>query len=132
MSPTRWDEPYRPRLNSGRPRLPQGDAMAFDSTSPHLFPGVAEREAQRLTLYLGFSTPVVKGGTVGAGPVGWGNAEADEPEGEVRTAFDAAGVYRMQSKASASRTKDGKRARASEAGAAASLAQLRRGGPGRS
>ena len=132
VSPTRWDEPYRPRLNSGRPRLPQGDAMAFDSTSPHLFPGVAEREAQRLTLYLGFSTPVMKGGTVGAGPVGWGNAEADEPEGEVRTAFDAAGEYRMQSKASASRTKDGKRARVSEAGAAASLAQLRRGGPGRS
>ena len=51
---------------------------------------------------------------------------------DLRTAFDAAGEYRMQSKASASRTKDGKRARVSEAGAAASLAQLRRGGPGRS
>ena len=92
----------------------------------------SEREPQRLTLYLGFYTPVTKGGAASAGPVGWRNADADEPEGEVRTAFDAAGEYRMRSKASASRTKDGKRARVSEAGAAESLAQLRRGGPGRS
>ena len=108
-------------------------AVAFDSTSPHLFPGVcSEREGQRLTLYLGFCTPVTRGGAAGAGPVGWRNADAEEPEGEVRTAFDSAGEYRMQSKASVSRARDGKRARASDVGAAEGLAQLRRGGPVRS
>ena len=60
------------------------------------------------------------GGAAASGSVGWGNAAADEPVGDVRTAFDAKGEYRLRSVAALSRTAE----RRKEAEAVASLASL--------
>ena len=105
ISPLRWGEPDPPRLVRGRPKLPQGSGFCFDATAPHLFPGVCSRgEDVRITLYVGYGAPVRLGGAAESGSVGWGNAAADEPAGDVRTAFDAKGEYRLRSAFSLSRT----------------------------
>ena len=98
ISPLRWGEPDPPRSVRGRPKLPQGSGFCFDATAPHLFPGVCSRgEEVRLTLYVEYGAPVQLGGAAASGSIGWGTAAAGEPAGDVRTAFDADGEYRLRS-----------------------------------
>ena len=100
----RHDEPFLPRTVGGRPKLPQGSALCFDATAPHLSPGVCrEGEGPRYTIYLGYASGK-RGGAARSGPLSWENALAGEEPGDKRSAFDEKGRYRLRSAASNART----------------------------
>ena len=98
-----------PRTVGGRPKLPQGSALCFDATAPHLSPGVCrEGEGPRYTIYLGYANGK-RGGAARSGPVSWKNALPDEAPGDKRSVFDETGRYRLRSAASNARTKVGEK-----------------------
>ena len=120
---SRQDEPYPPRKTAsreGRYVLPQGTALCFDATAPHLSPGVCRDEGVRYTIYLGFSS-LRNGGAARSGPVSWRRSVAGDASEGGTTAFACDGSYLMRSGASVARMK---RARGGPSGSAELLEQL--------